>query len=359
MNRIVVRGWGAISPAGWGTAALREALERSAPLPVKSVARPGHADPLRVRDVPDPATPPAFLGHARLRRSSRIARFTVAAALEALGDDAPRVAEGSLRLGIVVCVMTGGMSYSRRFFEEVLANPSTASPMLFPETVFNASASHLAACLGASTESCTLVGDGGMFLQGLALGANWLLAGDVEGCIVVGSEEADWIAADVLALFHRRAVHSEGAGALYLRRADDSAGGVALSMITDAFPFSGNGARAASARRMREALRSGPEHELLCLGTQGVHSLDAAEQSAWSDWTGPRISPKEVLGEAFTASAALQCVAACDALSLGNYPTATVSVVGANQQAIGARFDASNSRPHKNDERNGKSQIGH
>ena len=356
MSRIAIRGWGATSPAGWGTGALRDALEKDAPLPVKSLARPGREAPLRIREVPAPTPPPAFFGHARLRRSGRIARFTVAAALEALADDAPRVADGKLRLGIIVCVMTGGMNYSRRFFEEVIENPATASPMLFPETVYNAPASHLAACLGASTESCTLVGDGGMFLQGLALAANWLLAGSVDGCVVVGSEESDWVAADALSRFHRGAVHSEGAGALYLLRAAEGGDQVELSLITDSYPFSGNGSRAASARRMREALGPGIARELLCLGTQGVPRMDAAEQSAWSNWAGPRLSPKEILGEAFAASAALQCVAVCDALFRGGYPAATVSVVGVNQQAIGARFEVLNRTPRQtDDERNGKS----
>jgi hypothetical protein len=45
------------------------------------------------------------------------------------------------------------------------------------------------------------------------------------------------------------------------------------------------------------------------------------------------------LGEAFVASAAWQCVAACDAIRQENFPAARVSIVGANQQAIGARFE--------------------
>jgi hypothetical protein len=39
------------------------------------------------------------------------------------------------------------------------------------------------------------------------------------------------------------------------------------------------------------------------------------------------------------AAAAWQCVAAVDALNQGQYASATVSVVGCNQQAIAARFD--------------------
>ena len=38
------------------------------------------------------------------------------------------------------------------------------------------------------------------------------------------------------------------------------------------------------------------------------------------------------------AAAAWQCVAACDALAEKTFAAASVSLVGSNQQAIGARF---------------------
>ena len=38
------------------------------------------------------------------------------------------------------------------------------------------------------------------------------------------------------------------------------------------------------------------------------------------------------------AAGAWQCVAACDAVASGRFAAATVSLVGSNQQAIGARF---------------------
>ena len=41
------------------------------------------------------------------------------------------------------------------------------------------------------------------------------------------------------------------------------------------------------------------------------------------------------------AAAAWQCVAACDAVAGGKFAAATVSLVGSNQQAMGARFEKS------------------
>ena len=51
---------------------------------------------------------------------------------------------------------TASIRYSERFFGEVLENPATASPMLFPETVMNAPASHMAAYLGCTGSSSPL-----------------------------------------------------------------------------------------------------------------------------------------------------------------------------------------------------------
>src|SRR5439155_10981113 len=144
--------------------------------------------------------------------------YAVAAALESLGDDLAGVSGGSLRLAIVFCVMAGCVNYSRRFYDEALKDPATASPLVFPETVFNAPASHLAALLGTTAIDYTLVGDPGIFLQGLAIAGGWLLVGRVDGCLVVGAEEIDWLTADAYGLFARKIILSDGAGAVYLRR---------------------------------------------------------------------------------------------------------------------------------------------
>ena len=82
-ENIFVHGIGAVSPAGWGVLPLREALAKGEPIPVKELARPGWTRSLRVRPVPPLAPRPNFLAHARLRRTSSIAQYAVAAALEA------------------------------------------------------------------------------------------------------------------------------------------------------------------------------------------------------------------------------------------------------------------------------------
>ena len=344
MSGVFVHGLGAVSPAGWGVPALRAATANGEPLPTKPLARPGWDKLLWVRQVPPPAPKPVFFAHPRLRRANLIAQYTVGAAVEAIGADAAGAQSGAVRLGIIVCVMAGCVTYSRRFCEEIINDPAMASPVLFPETVFNAPASHLAAYLGATGTSYTLVGDEGTFLQGLALAADWLARDQADACVVVGAEEMDWIVADALRHFQESAIHGDGAGALYLKR-NASGAGAELAGVTDSFPFTKNQTRTAAARKMRAQLDAartklpaGDAKELLCLGTQNVPRTDAPEAAVWNDWPGNRLAPKASLGEAFSASAAWQCVLACDALQRLEFSAANVSVVGTNQQAIGARF---------------------
>jgi hypothetical protein len=345
VSEIFVCGIGAVSPGGWGINAFREALARGEGTPTKELPRPG-TTPLRVRNVPPASPRPTFLAHARLRRTSPIAHYSVSAGLEALGGDAAKVSSGALRLGIIYCALTGCVNYSRRFYDEVLKEPSTASPLVFPETVYNSPASHLAALVGSTAINYTLVGDPGTFLQGVALAADWLTDNRVDACLVIGAEEMDWLTAGAMRLFEPKTIFSEGAGALYLRREAGETPAAQLKAVTSAHPFSNSSTRAKAIKLAHEELAGElaggtpavPGRALLCDGLQGFPRADHDEQIAWCDWTGPRASVKTIFGEALMASAAWQCVAAVDALRQNAYDTATVSVAGTNQQAIAAQF---------------------
>ena len=149
-------------------------------------------------------------------------------------------------------------------------------------------------------------------------------------CLVLGREEADWTAADALRLFERHSIHTAGAGALYLKSLPPGGALVEMAAVTDSFPVTRNSDPDEAARKMRAQLPACSPNELLCSNETG--------NPAWSDWTSARLTPKEVLGEGFVASSAWQCVAACDALQRCQYQAANVSITGANQQTIGARF---------------------
>jgi hypothetical protein len=272
-----------------------------------------------------------------LRRTSPIAHYAVAAALEAIGQEAKSYANGQ-RLGIIYCAMTGCVKYSQRFYDEALKDPGTASPLIFPETVFNAPASHLGALLGATAISYTLVGDPGTFLQGLVLAADWLLSERVDGCVVIGAEELDWLVAESFCLFGRRATISEGAGALYLTREPHTKPAVELNAVTKPEVFTHRKSRRAAALHVRKTVHENGADALLCDSRLGVPYLDSEEEVAWADWKSSRLSPKIICGEAFMASAAWQCVAAADAIAQDSVSSAIVSIVGINEQVIAARF---------------------
>lgn len=337
MSDVFVCGYGVVSPAGWGIKPFREALARGEPVPTKDLSRPGN-EPLHVRQVPAASPRPAYKAHPRLRRTSPIAHYAVSAALEALGEDAAKVTARAVRLGIVYCALTGCVNYSRRFYDEVLKEPSTASPLVFPETVYNSPASHLAALLGTTAVNYTLVGDPGTFLQGLVLAADWLADNRVDACLVVGAEEMDWLTAGASILFEKKTIFSDGAGALYLKREANSNVVIRLNAVTDAQPFTNNRSRADAIKNARTEIPRHTGKALLCDGLEGIPRTDEAEQAAWEDWQGERVSVKTTLGESLMAAAAWQCIAAVDALSRNAYDTANVSVPGTNQQAIAAQF---------------------
>jgi hypothetical protein len=351
MSRIFVSGVGSVSPAGWGMAAMRDALKASVPLPTQPLERPGWSRPLRCRPVPDPATRPAFLGHPRLRRTSPITHYAAAAALEALSPPTGRD-NASGRVGMVACVDGGCVQYSCRFFEEVLKDPAIASPLVFPETVFAALGSSVAALLTETPVMNTLIGDSANFLQGLSMGAEWLLDDRVDTAVVIGAEEINWVLADALWHLDCTAALSAGAGAVALVRDPARSAGVELTAITNAHTYSASLDRQTAAENVRDELPAETPGDLLCDSLGENQSLLApaptlsgnafgknrAETAAWDDWRGPRLSIKQILGEGLVAAAGWQCTAAVDAILAGAHPAANVSVVGTNQQAIGARF---------------------
>jgi len=337
MSRIFVSGLGAVSPAGWNVTSMREALDKGEPLPTQPMERPGWEKPLRARLVPNPVVRPEFLAHPRLRRASPITHYVVAAALEAVAKLRANH-DPKYRLGLVVCLQSGCVNYSCRFFDETLKDPTTASPLLFPETVYAAPASHVAAVLENVSLASTLVGDPASFLQGISLGVQWLEENRVDACLVIGAEETNWILADALWHLDRSAVITGGAGALCLCREPELSTGVELTAITDAHTYSAQNSRMRAARAMRGQLGKSSPGELLCDGIGNNPRADAPELAAWRDWTGPRVSPKRILGEGLMAAAAWQCVVTCDAVANRRFVAANVSLVGSNQQAIGARF---------------------
>lgn len=338
MSGIAITGWGAVSPAGWSAQALWDGCNRGKPLPISKLEHPGISKSILGRRVPKPSSPPPFLRHPRLRRSSSISHFATAAALEAIGDRIQDLQNGRRRLGIIFTAMIGCVNYSVRFYKEALQDPGTASPIVFPETVFNAPASHLGTYLGTNAISYTLVGDQGSFLQGMAMGADWILEGRVDGCLVVGADEFDLLIASAHHLFDREAVASEGAGALFLEKQTGTTSEIQLDRVTQPKPYGDIASKTNAARTIREQFAASDKHTVLCDSLTGLKRLDHAETLAWSDWSGSKLSVKPLIGDPLSAGSAWQCVVAAEHLSRRLFDHAIVNVIGYNGQVIAAQF---------------------
>jgi hypothetical protein len=192
--------------------------------------------------------------------------------------------------------------------------------------------------LGTRAINYTMVGDSATFVQGLALAGDWLNQKRVDACLVISAEEVDWITSDAYRRFQRNVVLSDGAGAVFLTRGFATANDVTLQAVTDSHLFLATQSPTCAAKKMAAQLPGNPADTLLCDSRQNLPRFDAPENAAWTDWNGPRVSVKAFLGEGLTASSAWQCLAAIDALRQLKYQRANVSVVGCNQQAIGAQF---------------------
>ena len=173
--------------------------------------------------------------HARLRRSSAISRFAAAAGLSALESGGLKIdATNAERVALIFAISNGGVIYTKRFYHDIVnTGAESASPLLFPETVFNAPASHLAAILGITGVTYTLVGDGAVGLAAVKMAQELMESEPLDYCLVVGTEEIDWLLCDAYRRWrllrvappiepygkqNRGMILSEGAGAILLAR---------------------------------------------------------------------------------------------------------------------------------------------
>jgi len=339
-SAIEIAGWGAVSPAGWSSAELLAAVEKASPLPGELTEREGRDRKVPALRVPAPTEKLPWLRQPRLRRSSPIARFCVAAGREAIGEERMAAVEsGELRLGVIYALVNGCVNYSQRFFREVLDDPSLASPIVFPETVFNAPASHLSAMLGAHAINYTVVGDSAIFLPAMELATDWLREDLCDGVVVIGGEEFDWLSAEAFQLFNPDAIISEGAGAIYLQKSGTP--NIELTALTDPVLITNRRPRAQAIARARAALELPESANTALFDSRSNHPQhDRAESDAWSDCSASRHSPRRILGDGMGASTPWQCVAAASWLAAN--PSARhsiVSAVGTNEQVAAAIFE--------------------
>jgi 3-oxoacyl-(acyl-carrier-protein) synthase len=354
--RIAGMGW--VTPLGSGVEEVWNRLVKGETAVGESISSPLGKD-YPVFRVPAAATsqaPP----HPRLRRSSAISRFAAVAGLAALADANLKLDEKTAnRTALIFAVSNGGVIYTKRFYHDIVeSGAQAASPLLFPETVFNAPASHLAAILGMTGASYTLVGDGAAGTLALKM-AEDLMAGDaLDFCLVVGAEEADWLLCDAYHKWRllraappiepfqkpaRGMIVSEGAGAILLGRA----GRVEIEKIATGTNFRKQREAGACVQQVFAELGS-PPSDFVAASANGTF-IDEAERAAIrAHCPKSRVyAVKAALGESVGASSLWQTICAARALLTQQIPgspgpvtlrTAVVSTCGLNQQVAGLRL---------------------
>jgi 3-oxoacyl-(acyl-carrier-protein) synthase len=230
---LAIAGMGWVTPLGHGVDSVWERLLHGDEASAIAISEQLGDRSYSVFRVPESAL--TGLAHPRLRRASVISRFAAAAGLEALHAAGVNVdSQNAERIAVIFAISNGGVIYTKRFYRDVVeAGAQSASPLLFPETVFNAPASHLAAILGVSGTTYTVVGDGAVGLLAIKMAEDVMTNKALDYCLVVGTEEIDWLLCDAYRRWRllrsappiepfrkpkRGMILSEGAGAIVLGR---------------------------------------------------------------------------------------------------------------------------------------------
>jgi 3-oxoacyl-(acyl-carrier-protein) synthase len=312
--------------------------------------------------------------HPRLRRSSAISGFAVAAGLSALKDAGIDSEKDTARAALIFATSNGGVIYTKRFYHDIVTSGAqAASPLLFPETVFNAPASHLAAILGITGASYTLVGDGAVGILALQMAQDLMQDASLDYCLVVAAEEVDWLLCDAyrkwrllrtappIEPFHeppRGMILSEGAGAIVIARE----GPILLEKVA----AGGNFMRQQNAAALLSEIftKLGPKGaDILIVSANGTFIDHAEQETILQKLPKPLIyAMKPALGESVGAGAIWQIIIAAQTLLTKQLPPtlhaspssplrisrsattcnsanhAIISTCGLNQQAGGLRL---------------------
>lgn len=309
-----IQGLGWATPLGRELEAVWQSIKAGGAAPETTLANPFNTRTFPVRRI-DPSAVADVSRHPRLRRSSAISLFAAAAAQDAMKACDP----SAERLALVFVSTNGGVVYTRRFFEDVSKSGTHAgSPLLFPETVYNAPASHIAALLGIEGIATTLVNDATAIADAIATAEELLDTEACDRCLVVAAEEADWVLCEACAAWKLAPVFGEGAAAILLGRDGD---GPAIQTLAPTASF-----RSRKEARALLAGAAGGSFDILVSSAAGT-PFDEIE----SDLPPPRLrcAPKAALGEAFAASALMQVVAAALAIREAASPArALIPLVG-------------------------------
>ena len=296
----------------------------------------GRVPVLRVPDdsVKDTAAVP------RLRRSSIISHLAVSASLDAvtsaqMGPDALK------RTALVFASSDGGVAYTRKFFAEIVERGEGAgSPLLFPETVYNAPASHIAARLGLEGEVLTLVGDAAAGLSAVQTACELMAAGEAESCVVAAAQELDWITCEAYRRWgliqdgnNSACVFSEGAAAIVIT---GNPNGCRIVATHPGYSYSTEAeAEKKFESMLSELLQQSPVDLFVSCASGTRFDLPERKCIAKHLPSAKILTPKSVLGESFACSSLQQIITGVLDLEESGGGNALVVTTGYNRQVAG------------------------
>ena len=328
---LAIAGMGWVTPLGRGVDSVWEQLLHGDEASATAISEEFGHRPYNVFRVPESAL--TGLVHPRLRRASVISRFAAAAGLDALHAAGLKAnSQNAGRIALIFAISNGGVIYTKRFYRDVVEmGAQSASPLLFPETVFNAPASHLAAILGVTGATYTVVGDGAVGLLAIKMAEDVMTDKSLDHCLVVGTEEVDWLLCDAYRRWRllrsappiepfgkqkRGMILSEGAGAIVLARSGPIT-------IERAHPGGCYGKRAEAEEILKGILRDLSQIEIdFVISSANGTFIDQAEQGALEQVMPDAITyaAKPALGESVGASALWQVILGAQALHYGELP---------------------------------------
>src|SRR5213596_4004808 len=193
---LAIAGMGWVTPLGSGVDSVWERLLQGHEASATTISEPFSEQSYSAFRVSESVM--AGFSYPRLRRASVISRVAAAAGLEALRAAGVELnSQNAERTALIFAISNGGVIYTKRFYRDIVGGGAqSASPLLFPETVFNAPASHLAAILGITGATYTLVSDSAAGLLAIKMAEDLMTNEALDYCLVVGAEEADWLLCD-------------------------------------------------------------------------------------------------------------------------------------------------------------------
>ncbi|MFZ9932813.1 MAG: beta-ketoacyl synthase N-terminal-like domain-containing protein [Chthoniobacterales bacterium] len=320
--KLSVKSTGAVTPAGFGHAAITApwpatATASAAGVPVQAgLIAKEHPDLVRWQKEP------------RLRRASPITYYMVEAVSQALQSAPPG---DRARIGVVAAFFLGCLVYSVRFYRQITDEGRRfASPVLFPETVFNSPLSHAVATLGLGGPVYSQIGDKTCWASALRTAQCWLANGDCDQVIVLAAEEFEPHEVDALhagGLLRGGLQPCEGAVAMLVEPAD----GPAIDTVMDGYGFRDKRGAIVAAGRCLAGFP--PQAPLLRTATGWTR---ATAETTGRDLAGAQRDASD----GFTLSAAADTLRALELVASGRVPEVIVPVWGLTRQFAAYRVSA-------------------